>query len=83
MFISRKHGKIEHTFFPVIVARSGFRLTECSRQENNSAYTYKSQDQTNITPAGWGLHATPSIVDVSSQYPNSLIVIKHKMCDNI
>jgi hypothetical protein len=50
LFISRKHSKIEYTFFPLLLwqllswARSGFRFTECSGQEHSSDFKYKSQE---------------------------------------
>jgi hypothetical protein len=54
LFISRKHGKIEYMFFPLLLwqsiswARSGFRFTECSGQESSSDFKYKSRENVSV-----------------------------------
>jgi hypothetical protein len=54
MFISRKHGKIEYTFFPLLLwqlisgARSGFRFTESIGQENSFAFKCKSGENISL-----------------------------------
>jgi hypothetical protein len=55
MFILRKHGKTEHTFFPLLLwqllswASSGFRFTECSGQESSSDFMNKSRESISVS----------------------------------